>query len=571
MTVLLNSLQNHLVLSPARLNISIINRTNYKMPQIHTSSQIALENIPPERQQQATSQQPTTNKPKEASDGIHAAHERLPEGHIRLVRIQQNASTGGIECSAEQFPLSEPPNYIAVSYACGGRPPNCKIDLNGREWYIRKNLWRFVCQCIRIDVVSSNWLWIDAICINQNNDSERAHQVRLMADIYQKASRVLVWLGPAYQDSDTAMKGLAKAKCDEARLVSVPWLLALDGICSRKYWRRLWVLQELKLAKEKDILCGEKLVSWRCFEAFMFLVNRTAHSTLIFPGYTRERLDIISNSDAMSMVKLVLEPLETTLWDILHKTGHLHCEEVRDKAYALLGLQPDESAGIEPDYTTSPSVFLNEILRCKLNHDPAVSLAEVNSRCCTLETMFNEKSGKMFAVDDPTNELSGLHPLYREIYARQIKNCRISLHWAVQYRHPGLQELIKWRLSKYCASISIIAAFLAAGAFAATVNIVLRQDPKVPLTKVPLTLFLFILALVSSFIMGFLLLLICSFQCLSPKKRQIGSEKHPPRLRSKLTWRVFLLEQALIYFVLSPFRLFGSFVFRARRELREHT
>jgi hypothetical protein len=54
-------------------------------------------------------------------------------------------------------------------------------------------------------------LWIDAICINQEDNEEKGRQVRLMAKIYAKASRVVVWLGKAANNSDHALIALRKA------------------------------------------------------------------------------------------------------------------------------------------------------------------------------------------------------------------------------------------------------------------------------------------------------------------------------------------------------------------------
>jgi hypothetical protein len=48
-------------------------------------------------------------------------------------------------------------------------------------------------------------LWIDAICVNQQDKAERSSQVQRMADIYSKAARVLIWLGPASGDSSVAL------------------------------------------------------------------------------------------------------------------------------------------------------------------------------------------------------------------------------------------------------------------------------------------------------------------------------------------------------------------------------
>lgn len=48
-------------------------------------------------------------------------------------------------------------------------------------------------------------LWIDAICVNQQDLKERGLQVRIMADIYSKATRVVAWLGPEFTDSSMAI------------------------------------------------------------------------------------------------------------------------------------------------------------------------------------------------------------------------------------------------------------------------------------------------------------------------------------------------------------------------------
>lgn len=74
----------------------------------------------------------------------------LEAGFIRLVRITESPTTGGVECRTEQFSLKDPPLYTALSYACGGRPANFNLKLNGRDWNVRKNLSRFLCQRLQM-------------------------------------------------------------------------------------------------------------------------------------------------------------------------------------------------------------------------------------------------------------------------------------------------------------------------------------------------------------------------------------------------------------------------------------
>ena len=51
-------------------------------------------------------------------------------------------------------------------------------------------------------------LWVDAICIDQSNDNEKSHQVRMMREIFGGADRVLAWLGPETPSAETAIQTL---------------------------------------------------------------------------------------------------------------------------------------------------------------------------------------------------------------------------------------------------------------------------------------------------------------------------------------------------------------------------
>lgn len=44
-------------------------------------------------------------------------------------------------------------------------------------------------------------MWIDAVCVNQQDLDERGEQVKRMADIYSRAKEVTVWIGPAWPQS----------------------------------------------------------------------------------------------------------------------------------------------------------------------------------------------------------------------------------------------------------------------------------------------------------------------------------------------------------------------------------
>ncbi|KAI4604186.1 hypothetical protein KJ359_000316 [Pestalotiopsis sp. 9143b] len=121
---------------------------------------------------------------------------------------------------------------------------------------------------------ADSFVWVDAICIDQNNFAERAYQVSIMGEIYSAADSVFVWLGTDAQDSDRAidfMKLLARVHRDhqDGRTktlamahnpkMEAQWR-ALDALWKRRWWHRAWVLQETALARRSDFSCGRGII-----------------------------------------------------------------------------------------------------------------------------------------------------------------------------------------------------------------------------------------------------------------------------------------------------------------------
>ncbi|KAF2815277.1 heterokaryon incompatibility, partial [Mytilinidion resinicola] len=84
--------------------------------------------------------------------------------------------------------------FEALSYTWGPATTNSyhKIYIRGHRLHVTQSLHDALSQ-LRDEVVG--YLWVDAVCINQNSDAECSSQVLLMGDIYFSALRVIVWLG----------------------------------------------------------------------------------------------------------------------------------------------------------------------------------------------------------------------------------------------------------------------------------------------------------------------------------------------------------------------------------------
>ena len=124
---------------------------------------------------------------------------------LRLVTLLPGSRGTPIECElAAPSLIRQSLQCEALSYEWGSpNGPKMEIVLQKTRFEVRDNLW-LALHCLRSES-ESRQLWIDAICINQNDTSERNHQVGLMGDIYRNASRVMVWLdregdssGPAF-------------------------------------------------------------------------------------------------------------------------------------------------------------------------------------------------------------------------------------------------------------------------------------------------------------------------------------------------------------------------------------
>ena len=108
-----------------------------------------------------------------------------------------------IRCKEVRVNLKDNVAYEALSYTWGNPHTTHCITFESKPFPVTENLY-FALEQLRPTEVP-RYLWIDALCIDQLNDVEKSAQVQLMGDIYKRASRVLIWLGKAEDDSDLAM------------------------------------------------------------------------------------------------------------------------------------------------------------------------------------------------------------------------------------------------------------------------------------------------------------------------------------------------------------------------------
>ncbi|KAI1428441.1 heterokaryon incompatibility protein-domain-containing protein [Xylaria sp. FL1777] len=114
-------------------------------------------------------------------------------GQVRVLEILPGVRDDPIQCRLIVCDLYKEGIAEALSYVWGADTSQEAIHVDQEAFLIRKNLTRILQHLRRADVVRT--IWVDAICINQSDRKEKTQQVRLMRDIYSKATSTIIWLG----------------------------------------------------------------------------------------------------------------------------------------------------------------------------------------------------------------------------------------------------------------------------------------------------------------------------------------------------------------------------------------
>lgn len=260
----------------------------------------------------------------------YQALDETVDGIRLLVLHQKTEADDHIRCDLVHTTFRDKPVYEALSYTWGTDLPTQLIYIDGMQYYVRKNLYDALCGLQPKD--SSRNLWIDAVCIDQANLRERTYQVGIMDFIYTRASTVLVWLGAKIQYCKATD---AKMFLDYRYPEFNAWKLA---ICEHPYWRRLWIIQEICLARRITVCIGTDTKSWGDFVRLLLQgQEENLEGAYLIERLNEKRLGRHSDSNRL---EILLEHFEYAL-----------CQERRDKIYGLLGLTHDSAVdSIYADY-----------------------------------------------------------------------------------------------------------------------------------------------------------------------------------------------------------------------------
>jgi hypothetical protein len=129
----------------------------------------------------------------------------LRRGQIRALVLHPGRRDEPIVGHLGSGPLAATPNFEALSYVWGESTKDKTVEIRGIGTVpVTDNLFAAL-QVLRHEEMR-RLLWIDALCIDQENNEEKSWQVLFMREIYSKATRVQIWLGEESEESYRAIE-----------------------------------------------------------------------------------------------------------------------------------------------------------------------------------------------------------------------------------------------------------------------------------------------------------------------------------------------------------------------------
>lgn len=288
---------------------------------------------------------------------------------IRFLLLHQGEEDHGIACSLQHVSLDHFPGYYeAISYAWGDPSDLTTISVNSRHMQITKSLHAALVRFRHTD--TDRTLWVDALCINQQDAAEKSTQIPLLADIYNGAESVLVHLGPGDPDDVDIV-----ATVNEARALLLPRADqpdtqdAIDRFdwgplyrtLQRPWFTRKWVVQEVAFAKFVLLFCGQATIPFFTFGELLAALSRTPQLRLLLASWPEGCARGVSNVRFLYITQQYIlrrgypsgsdESAYGDLFDLMRLTTDFDCSDPRDHINSLWSLtSKGDGQLMKPDY-----------------------------------------------------------------------------------------------------------------------------------------------------------------------------------------------------------------------------
>lgn len=314
--------------------------------------------------------------------------------HIRLLHVSRASAEGELNAfQMTEHSMNNLPRYAAISYVWGTSTDRYRMVIDGSWMEVNPNASMALAQACHYnrealeDDEDPVYFWMDTLCINQQDTSEKNLQVEMMAEIYGRAKVVYSCVGP-HEDSSEMLIEVFNAltevepqaqddqngdqqdtQQDDHSTAEVQWLLSRDeeylwDICGalarfahRPYWSRMWIVQELYMGEDCEVMCGNDDFFLSDLESLQDAIDNLLDCEL--SPDTRFRVEAecahISRGFMWDAIVKGSKDHTTSFGSLVERMGTYKCYDARDRIYALNSMirWGDGQGRLRPDYTLS--------------------------------------------------------------------------------------------------------------------------------------------------------------------------------------------------------------------------
>lgn len=308
--------------------------------------------------------------------------------HFQMLHVQAHASDS--RPSASRIRLfhrvfkEQPISYEALSYVWGPPTPTDRALCDGKVLHITRNL-ATAARRLRLPD-RSRTLWIDQICINQDDPDERAQQVVLMGNIYRNAEQVISWLGEDPDEYGPTVQRFLQ-QLVEGRFKDVKSAMANDhdeflnrhnlpvsgarewravnAMVALPYFTRVWILQEVILAHRVIVMWGKTRIP---FEFLTHLIRWVMRNHAL----TSTRGLLLTQKNIYRLLSFDVDrprPFEEVILKVMTR----YCTIGVDRIYSILSLITD-GLDIRPNYSTPEREVFRDVTLQVINLRQSLSI-----------------------------------------------------------------------------------------------------------------------------------------------------------------------------------------------------
>jgi hypothetical protein len=286
-------------------------------------------------------------------------YQSLPQDdYIRILYIASGELKDPISFHLLSVPLVDAPSYECLSYVWGNEVNLKPVSCGRGQIMVRGNLIDAL-RYLRHPTETRS-LWIDALCINQEDVNERNKQVQMMGLIYWHANRVIVWLGldddphiPASEVMDiireTSKVAWASMQAHDNNILTVPevtladltlynprtWTLLSAFFSSRPWFHRAWTIQEIGLARDAYLICGRTEIKLDDYLPFIRWIVRKGQ--LVCDKFGIDLSSQYLATEYWLSTRTPEDIVHMSFLQVLEATRSVNCTNPRDCVYAFLG------------------------------------------------------------------------------------------------------------------------------------------------------------------------------------------------------------------------------------------